>query len=327
MKKNNTYLSDDEIDLGNIIKSLWKEKFIILSISIICGLLGYFYGLLGSQDYNFKTEITLKNPPTQIFEPYNLFNINLIKNNNNINLIKNNNNDNNNNNNNNDVNNIVEQFISDFKLNFLSLDNLENFIEESREFDNFKGYLKSRNISTKQYFSGKKFDFSDQRFGAVKEKNKIIPNKYFINHSKKLDGAIFLNKYVEFIKKKTIVEFKNNLKLTLLDTINNNQEALEIAKKIQLENPIIKNTNQQLVVNEPEALFYKGTKVIAENINYLNKRLIKLENDQFDYNVILQKASTLKKPTSLPLYFALGLMLGLFLSLGIIFFKGILKKN
>jgi len=296
MKKNNTYLVDDEIDLGNIIKSLWKEKILILSISIICGLVGYFYGLLKPQE--LRAEITLKNPPTQIFEPYNLFNINL--------------------NNNNNNNNIAGQFISDFKLNLLSLDNLENFIEESREFDNFKGYLKSRNISGKQYFI-------NQKFGEAKDKNIITSNKYFLNHTKELDGAIFLDKYVEFIKKKTIAELKNNLKMTLLNTINNHQEALEIAKKIQLENPIIKTTSQQQVVNEPEALFYKGTKVISENLNYLNKRLIKLENDQFNYNVILQKASTLKNPTNLPLYFVLGLILGSFLSLVIIYLKNILK--
>jgi LPS O-antigen subunit length determinant protein (WzzB/FepE family) len=140
-----------------------------------------------------------------------------------------------------------------------------------------------------------------------------------------LDAVIFLNKYVEFIKKKTIVEFKNNLKSTLLNTINNHQEALEIAKKIQLENPIIKTTNQQQVVNEPEALFYKGTKVISENLNYLNKRLIKLENDQFNNNVISQKALTLKNPINLSLYFVLGLILGSFLSLIIIYLKNILK--
>ena len=295
MKKNNTYLADDEIDLGNIIKSLWKEKILILSISIICGLLSYFYAL--SKPTELRVEITLKNPPTQIFEPYNLFNVN---------------------NNNNNNNNIAGQFISDFKLNLLSLDNVENFIKESREFDNFKGYLKSRNISVEQHFI-------DYKFGEVKEKNIIILNKYSLNHSKELDGAIFLNKYVEFIKKKTIVEFKNNLKLTLLNTINNHQEALEIAKKIQLENPIIKTTNQGQVVNEPEALFYKGTKVISENLNYLNKRLIKLENDQFNYNIISQKALTLKNPINLPLYFALGLILGSLLSLIIIYLKNIIK--
>ena len=167
MKKNNSYLADDEIDLGNIIKSLWREKILILSISIICGLTGYLYASFQPQE--FKTEIRLKNPPIQIFEPYNLLNIN--------------------------NNNNAEQFILDFKSNLLSSDNLENFIEESREFDNFKGYLKSRNVSVKQYFIGNKF-------GEVKEKNIIISNEYFLNHSKELDGVIFLVKYVEFIKKK-----------------------------------------------------------------------------------------------------------------------------
>jgi LPS O-antigen subunit length determinant protein (WzzB/FepE family) len=298
MKKNNSYIADDEIDLADIIKSLWKEKILILSISIISGLLGYFYGL--SKPQELRTEITLKNPPRQIFEPYNLFHINFSSSNNNNN------------------NNIAEQFISDFKLNLLSLDDVQNFIEESREFDNFKGYLKSRNISVKQYFI-------DDKFNEVKEKNIIIPNKYFLIHPKELDGAIFLNKYVEFIKKKTIAEFKNNLKLTFLNTINNHQEALEIAKKIQLENPLIKTKNEQQVVNEPEAFFYKGTKVILENLNYLDKRLIKLENDQFNYNIILQKSITLKNLNNFPLYFVFGLILGLFLSLTIIYLKNVLK--
>jgi len=294
MKKNNAYLADDEINLEDLIKSLWKEKILILSISIICGLLGFFYGL--SKPQELRTEIILKNPPAQIFEPYILFNNNI----------------------NNNNNNIAGQFISDFKLNFLSLDNVQNFIEESREFDNFKGYLKSRNISVVQLFN-------NNNFGEVIEKNMIIPNKYFINQSKELDGAIFFNKYAEFIKKKTIAELKNNLKLTILNTINNHQEALEIAKKIQLENPIIKSTGQLQVVNEPEPLFYKGTKVILQNLDNLNKRLIKLENDQFNYNIILQKPLTLKNPTNLRLYFVLGLILGSFLSLVIIYLKNILK--
>jgi LPS O-antigen subunit length determinant protein (WzzB/FepE family) len=299
MKKSNTYLADDEKDLRDLIKKLWKEKILILSISIICGLLGYFYALLKPQV--FETEIIFKKLPAQIFEPYNLYN---------------NNNSNNNNNNN---NNIDVQFISDFKLNFLSLDNLQSFIEESREFDNFKRYLKIRNISAKEYFRNK--------IGEVKDKNIILSNKYFLNHTKELDGAIFLNKYVEFTKKKTIVEFKNVLKLSFLNAIDNHQVALNIAKKIQLENPIINTMGQQQLFNESENLFYKGTKVLAENLIYLNKKIIKLENDQFNYNIILQEPLILKKKVSMSssLHFVFGLILGLFLSLGIIFFKSILK--
>jgi LPS O-antigen subunit length determinant protein (WzzB/FepE family) len=54
MKKNNTYFADDEIDLGKIIKSLWKEKILILFISIICGLLDFFYALLKPPEFKIK---------------------------------------------------------------------------------------------------------------------------------------------------------------------------------------------------------------------------------------------------------------------------------
>jgi len=295
MKKSDTYFADDQIDLRDLIRKLWKEKILILSISIICGLLGYSYQLLKPQE--FTSEIILKNPPKQIFEPYHFSDFNK--------------------NDKEGKEKIVEQFVLDFNLNFLSLDNLQSFVEESREFDNLKKNLKSRNISAREYFEGK--------FGEVKKKDIIIPNNYFLNHTKELDGAIFLNKYAEFTKKKAIFEFKNFTKLTLLNNINNSLEALEIAKKIQLENPIIKTTSQQQIVTEPEALFYKGTKVLTENLNYLNIRLIKLENDQFNYNIILQNALTKKKSKNFPLYFVFGLMLGLFLSLTIIYLKNILK--
>jgi LPS O-antigen subunit length determinant protein (WzzB/FepE family) len=300
MKKNNIYFTDNEIDLSEIIKLLWKEKILILSISIICGLLGYFYAFLKPQE--FVTEIKLKNPPIQIFEHYSLFN-------NNSNFYNNNNNNN---------NNLAAQFISDYKLNFLSLDNLDRFLEKNREFDNFKEHLKLKNISVKYYFSAGKF-------GEVKEKNIIIPNKYFLVHSKELDGGTFLNNYAEFIKKMTITDFKHNLKLTLLNTIIIYEEALVISKKIQLENPIIKTLGQEQVLTEPEALFYKGSKVLSENLINLSNRLIKLENNQFNFDIILQNSLTKKTIINLPSYFVFGLIPGLFLSLAIIYLKNILK--
>ena len=55
MKKNNSYLADDEIDLADFIKSLWREKILILSISIIFGLAGYLYAI--TQPQELKTEI------------------------------------------------------------------------------------------------------------------------------------------------------------------------------------------------------------------------------------------------------------------------------
>jgi LPS O-antigen subunit length determinant protein (WzzB/FepE family) len=308
MKKNNPYITDDEIDLGDLVRTLWREKILILSISIICGLLGYLYASFKSEE--FKVEIRLKNPPFQLFENYSaLIEINSNNNNNKINS-------------NNNNNNILEgQFIFDFKLKLLSLDNLESFVEESRNLDNFKAYLKSKNSTVNKYFKDK--------LGEVKEKNIIIPNKYFLVFLKGLDGDIFLNNYVEFTKKKNITEFKKNLKITIENRIAFNEQAFEIAKLINLENPIIKSLdNQTQVVNEPEDLFYKGTKVLAQNIIYLKRLLQKLENDQFDYNPILDKASlSVFQNISPPLFFVFGLILGFLLSLVIIFLRNTLNEK
>jgi LPS O-antigen subunit length determinant protein (WzzB/FepE family) len=304
MKKNNSYLTDGEIDLRDLIKLLWREKILILFISIICGLLGYFYGL--SKPQQFKSEITLRNPPVQIFELYNFFN-------------NFNNNNNNNNSNNNNNNNIAGQFISDFKLNFLSSDNLQSFLEESREFDNFKGYLKSRNISAKKYFANK--------ISEAKEKNLIIPNKYFLVFTKELEGDIFLNNYTQFIKKKTILDLKKNIKLSIENKIYIHELALEKAKLINLINPIQRSINEYVLVSKTEDLFYKGSIILSQEIIYFKKFLIQLENDQFNFEFISDKPlnSSVKKMSNFG-YFAIGLMLGLFLSLGIIFFMAILNK-
>ncbi len=311
MKKNNSYLVDDEIDFDNLIGLLWREKITILSISIVCALLGYLYAFF--QPQKFKTEITLKNPPYQLFEFYSSV------------LSHNDSNSNSNSsssNNNNNSNNLAGQFIYNFKLNFLSLDNLEKFVEERVGLDNFKGNLRSRNITVKQYFEYNKL-------GQVKEKNQIIPNKYFLIFPKELDGQIFFYNYAEFIKKKTAFEFKKYLKLSIENKINYLEQALESAKIINLENPILKSMNQpSQVVNEPEALFYKGTKILAQNIIYLKKLSIKLENDQFNYNLISDSPSfPINLSESLSLYSLAGLVFGFFFSLIIIFFKTKFNKN
>jgi len=310
MKKNNPNIADDEIDLGDLLRTLWREKILILSISIICGLLGYLYASFKPEE--FKTEIKLKNPSAQLFEPYtHIFNNN------------NNNNDNNNN------NNIAGKFTSDFKLNFLSLDNLEIFVNESQDLDDFKKYLKSRNISAKVYFANR---LGEENFSTKleKEKNIIMPTTLFLLFETKiLDGSIFFNNYLEYVKKINIIEFKKNLKIAIENRINNTENALDIAKLINLENPILNSSDgTSRVFIEPEALFYKGTKVLSQSIIIDQKLLQRLENDEFNYNPVLHKGITTKINTnSSYFYFLIGLFFGLFLSCLIIFFKSALKNK
>jgi LPS O-antigen subunit length determinant protein (WzzB/FepE family) len=44
VKPDSRILQDDEIDLVEIIKTLWNEKILILSISLIFMAIGYVYG-------------------------------------------------------------------------------------------------------------------------------------------------------------------------------------------------------------------------------------------------------------------------------------------
>ena len=319
MKKTNNLL-EETVDLGFFIKLIWKEKILVLLFCTICSLLAYLYISFSTQ--NVRTEIKLKVPPAQLFENYNFaLNINSYTNNNNS--YTNNNNSYTNNNNVNILNNniIAKQFIYDFESYFLSLDYFESFIEQSRDFDYFKEYLKSRNTTLKEYLAGYKF-------GNVKENSIIVPNKYFLVLPEKIDEIKFIKNYLQFIKNITVIEFKKNLKLSIENQINIYEQDLEIAKIIQLENPIIKSTtNFNLVINEPEPLYYKGTKVLSQQIVYLKKTLLKLEKDQFNYNFVLEIIS---RPSSEILENQLavtffGFLFGLFLSIIIIFIRAGLK--
>ena len=286
MKKNNTFIADDEIDFSDLIRIFWREKILILFISIIFGLLGY----LNTEPVEtlHKIKIKLKNPPFQLFEQYIYTS----------------------------TNNIADQFISDFELKLLSLDNLENFVEESRDLDTFKKYLKSINIPVKQYFTNNI------------EKAKESPNTYFLVYKKEiLDGGVFFSNYVEYTKNKAINELKKNLKFTIENKINVEQNALEIAKSLGFEDPILKYQEEKnfLLANDPSALFYLGTRVLLKLIAINKKLLQKLENDQFNYDYILEKGLPLEIKKSSNYSLLGGLFAGFFLSCVIIFFKWVLK--
>ena len=85
---------------------------------------------------------------------------------------------------------------------------------------------------------------------------------------------------------------KKNLELSIGNQITIFENSLEKAKLINLENPILRSMNNtSQVVNEPEPLFYKGSKILSQDIINLKKLLIKLENEQFNFEIILDKPS------------------------------------
>ena len=199
MKSKSKSIQNNYIDLWQLSRQLWKDKFLILFISLIFTVIGYNY----VKDYPkiLKTEIMIRNAPSSAFSLYQKFDPHL--------------------------NNIV-QFNKDLKLELLSLDNMEKFFNQNSEIDVFKNYLKQKNISVKDYFRNK--------FGSVKGKDNL--NTYFLIYSENLPGEIFLNDYIVFVKQQATENFKENIMNQILSDIKVLKQNLEIAKAIDLERPL-----------------------------------------------------------------------------------------
>jgi hypothetical protein len=120
-------------------------------------------------------------------------------------------------------------------------------------------------------------------------------------------------------------EFKEQLKESIKNEIKIYDQNLEIAKTINLENPILKSFAEgNTVVNEPQALFYKGSKVPSLQKYYLEELLKGTDNNTFNYNPILEQASYPTLVTkSASIFMTITFALGLFFSFIVIFIKKI----
>jgi hypothetical protein len=98
-------------------------------------------------------------------------------------------------------------------------------------------------------------------------------------------------------------------------------------EKINLENPILKST----VEDNPKdraSLFYKGTKVLSQQLVYLNHILNQTKEIKLDYNPILEKASfpSLVSKSS-TIFTGIGFILGLLFSFIVIFLRHVLQNK
>jgi LPS O-antigen subunit length determinant protein (WzzB/FepE family) len=301
MKKNNFYIND-EIDLSEIIKTLWNEKILILSISSIFMVAGFVYGALQPKIY--KTEITIREAPSYLFQAYSPFLSTQQQ----------------------QQQGIVSQFNNNAKLNLSSLDTLVQFVENNNTINDFKNYLKEKNISIKEYFQPQ---LGTRKFEPVIDMKNNSPNKYSLTYSQPLPGPSFLNDYIIFNQQQTMTIFRQQLTQSIIYEINLHEQHLEIAKKIGLESTILQSKVEgRSLVNEPDALFYKGTKVITQKITYLNELSNETKNLTLDYNPVLEQASSPELITKSPIiYAAIALSLGLFFLLMTVFIRSLLRDK
>ena len=199
-----------------------------------------------------------------------------------------------------------EKYIDIFDDNLNSIDNLNYF-------------------SKKIYKSSQEKLFNNDDFGFKKSKKQNI---FFLIYPQNIKGDIFLNDYIIFIKNKSVDDYSNIIKIKITNLIELYRNNLDISDEIGLKTPLLQTmtNNQQSIISEPTALYYRGSIILSEQI----ENLIELENNLAKhistYEPILDKASVpVRLHFSSTKVTLLGLMLSIIFSLIIIFVKRALK--
>jgi LPS O-antigen subunit length determinant protein (WzzB/FepE family) len=316
------FSTNDSILTYNLIKKFFFKNIILfLFISVISVVLAGGIAFFNSQP-KLETSVVLKDPPIDLFEFYKPYlSINQKKN------PVNNSNPNSNSNSNSNLyfsdeqGLLIERYINNFFTNFRSNDNLSSYIEISKEIQDYKNLIKKKKLDNNSILRSLQIE-------EAKYRGKILNNKFNFYYPDKFDGKAFLNSYVLYTKDKTLKEYSNTLKSIIINSLSLYEDQLKIAKKINLQQPILKQ-EYTVIINEPDVLFYRGTKVLEEQIDQHKKILLLLTNVKLDYNPLLDKAlfESSSSPT-LYIYMLSGFVLGVFFFFFVIYFRDfVLKKS
>ena len=301
MKKNKSTLIDDEIDIRNLVQNLWQHKILILSISILSMLLAYIITLNDNNPDYSKTVIAVKKISKETFAPYqNIYSYNdLSKSNIYIDFHK--------------------EFYEQFTMNFLDLNNILIFLEESKDFDDFRIFFNSRKISTTHYFYNKNYGMENNNI----DMRNIF---FFFILPEKINKDKFSNNYSNFILDKTKIYMKNLINREIDSSIIQNENTLAYIKKFNstdLSKRLLENKNER----------YPGTILDSPSQEELLKKISSLKELKFlsddhlsnldiKFQFFSEKLpSQVDRPKPQNINPLLGLIFGFFLSLVIIFFK------
>jgi LPS O-antigen subunit length determinant protein (WzzB/FepE family) len=288
-KKN--YLHENEVDFAVLLRHLWKEKNIIFCISILTAI--FFYIYIANTLKQYQSQITIQAPQYIFFDKY-LGKLDQSQDR----FIKK------------DAKSEISRFDNDiFFEKMLTI----NFVSNVN-FNLFKNHYKSE------------VDFKNARLVEAKQNKNILKGSYIFIYPENIDGFNILKDYADFILSETKKEYKNILKINILEEIKRHENMLQIAQKIELTKPLVSIPEKDVVFNEYSSLIFDGTVVLKEKIVLYKELLNILDKDKFDYKYILDHTSPTPFELKSKFFYTLsGLIFGLFLSLLAIYFKSLLK--
>jgi hypothetical protein len=203
----------------------------------------------------------------------------------------------------------------------LKISSYKNFVEFANENNNkyFLQMLQKYNLDLSTFF---KKNFSEKHYDNISE--------YFINYPKEIDGRNFLDNYIKFSKNKLLEEIYLDLIFYINSEIKRSLNALEIAKDLNIEEPLKKTFDS----NYKEYDFNKGKKVLSAELSNLEKEKKFISKNYFDWDPFIVESVELESNFSKKnfysqffLKFIISFFLGLLLAFLIIFFKNNNKNN
>lgn len=297
MKKNHKSNFEDEINLLDIVKILFKEKIIILSFCFI-GLVSSFFlsktifapksksisiavievEKISETPFNLLGFLIPTGQAEKIYDLYNNKFIDTVKS--------------------------KKNFHDYFDVYGKELINIIDLSKNFLEYDKFlfEDYFNNKinNVSNTKTIAVYRFDF----------------------HSNEIDGKKFLDHYFEFTKRKVnsyIIDIlKSNIDEYLIFLLN----EYEISKNLEYNYPANEKDNM---------IFTIGKERLSSRINLIksiNERLGKNDLKFSNYFLIHKASSVIKNPSenNLQKHIYIGITIGFLLSLIIIFFKTEFKK-
>lgn len=302
--KNHKSNIEEYIDLLQVVKLLYKEKILILSICLISLLSSFVISniLFTQKNENYSTsDIKIQQIPPGTFDLYG-FMIPTVSQSSNI-----------------------QHYNKQFLNLIISEENLQNYY-------NFYGKELTNNIDlNKIFFENDEYYFVNYFFNRMSLVNNNDPLKltYKLTYNDyDVDGQKFLNSYFNFTKKQVDVILSNYLTSMINDYIIYFENQYEIAT-------IYNSGKLNLDINfhyDEKSIFTLGKDILAKYRNFLYNTKNKIESNHLlisNYFKIEKssKPKVFEIKNNLLRHLQFGLILGFLFSLMVIFLKTILKKK
>lgn len=211
--------TEQSIDISEIFRYLWKDKFIILLIILVCSASAFFYTNNKPKIFKFSVNLQKINPTD--FKTLNFLEEEISYED-------------------------IDNFYSDFYQLLSSKRNFLNFM--SQEQENLAPYLKKlklKNTKNEDYYE--KYEIETNYINLLGEKVAQI-NFTFDDH---IQGGEIVNEYVSYTKNlfinETLIRIKSFLNLNLKEK-QLEKISYEKNKKLELETNLIQLKNQLILL-------------------------------------------------------------------------------